>query len=76
MLAHPAIKSQEMAWSFQLASLLTRTDVFPGRDVHAKNIEAAAIHQFIKPRGLRSVQNVTLPDKLVAVIHILGPERP
>jgi len=66
----PCIATEPSDW---IAVNMTRgLPIFPSRDG-----EAAAVHKFASEdeRGLRSVQNVTLPNKLVGIIHILGPER-
>jgi hypothetical protein len=66
----PCIATEPSDW---IVGDMTRgLPIFPSRDG-----EAAAAHKFASEdeRGLRSVQNVTLPNKLVGVIHILRPER-
>lgn len=67
----PCFATEPSDW-IAVNKVTRRLPIFPSRDR-----EAAAIHKFASEdeRGLRSLQNVTLPNKLVGIIHILRPER-
>lgn len=67
----PCIATEPSDW-IVVNIVIRGLPIFPSRDG-----EATAVNKFAREneRGLRSVQNVTLPNKLVGIIHILRPER-